>query len=249
MRFRPLREFRPSLERLETKQPLSAGVSAAQAVGTTAEPSISVLTTEPFASSGQLADHQNGLSVQGAGALPAPGVTRVEFDRVTNPKGNNALFNPPFGHVLVQTRVPVSGQVYNILFISVYNGSGSTFTSSDNITVRTSNTPAGQYFPILQGDQEWKPGGRIVFYVLSKKYYPFTPTQSAGFQFNFISRRVAAVPGPSGIALRIKYNPATFDRVLDRAVTSGPGAIGHQFGLPDTAIWALYPPTAKIFLL
>jgi hypothetical protein len=243
MRYRRL-EFRPRLERLETKQPLSAAAAV-----TSAEPSTLALTTDPSGNSGQLADNQNGLTVQGAGAIPAPQVTKIQLDRVTNPKGQNALFNPPFGHVLVQTRLPIPGQVYNILFVSVYNGSGMTLTASDDITVRTSNTPAGQEFPILTGDQQWKPGGRIVFYVLSKKYYPFTPVVSSGFQFNFVSPKATAIPGPSGIALRVKYNPATFDQTLDRSVTSGPGAIGHQFGLPDTAIWALYPPTAKIIHL
>ncbi len=249
MPFRPTRDFRPRIERLENKQPLSVGPSLVQPLGASAESSTLTLTANLSANSGQLADNQNGLSVQGADALLTPGVSRVNLDRVTNPKGDNALFNPPFGHVLVQTRLPIPGQVYNILFLSVYNGTGQTYTSRDQITVRAPNTPAGQAFPILQGNQEWKPGGRIVFYVLSKSYYPFKPTQTAGFQFNFINRRVAAVPGPSGIALRIKYNPATFVQVLDRAVTSGPGAIGHQFGLPDTAIWALFTPKTKIIPL
>jgi hypothetical protein len=249
MRHSLLRGFRPRLERLESKQPLSASTLASSAVGAMAEPSTAALTTDPSANSGQLADNQNGLTVQGADAIPDPGITRIKFDRVTNPKGSNALFSPPFGHDLVQTKLPIPGQVYNILFISVYNGSGTTLTASDHITVRTSNTPAGEQFPILTGDQVWKPGGRIVFYLLSKKYYPLTPTQSAGFRFNFDHPGATAVPGPSGIALRIRYNPATFDQILDRYVTSGPGAIGHQFGLPDTAIWALFPPSAKLIHL
>lgn len=90
------------------------------------------------------------------------------------------------------------------------------------------------------------PGGRIVFYVLSKKYYPLVPTQSAGFQVNFSTPAATGIPGPSGIALRIKYNPATFLKTLDYYVTSGPGAIGHQFGLPDTAIWQILPDSGKI---
>jgi hypothetical protein len=242
MRHRLLRGFRPRLERLESKQPLSASTLVSSAV-------TGALTMDPSTNSGQLADNQNGLTVQGADAIPDPRITRIKFDRVTNPVGSNALFNPPFGHVLVQTNLPIPGQVYNILFISVYNGSGTTLTASDHITVRTSNSPAGEEFPILTGDQVWKPGGRIVFYLLSKKYYPLTPVQSAGFRFNFDNPGSTAVPGPSGIALRIRYNPATFDQTLDRYVTSGPGAIGHQFGLPDTAIWALFAPTAKIIHL
>ena len=51
----------------------------------------------------------------------------------THSTGRSALFNPPFGHVLVQTQVPIPGQTYNILFISVYNGTAKTFTASDNL--------------------------------------------------------------------------------------------------------------------
>jgi hypothetical protein len=47
------------------------------------------------------------------------------------------------------------------------------------------------------------------------------------------------IPGPSGIFLRLKYNPATFARTLDWIVAFGPGAeggAGAKLGLPDTAI-------------
>lgn len=242
MRKRLLREFRPSLEQSEARWPPSAGALAQAAAG---GPSTTDLPTDLSGNSGELADNQNGLTVRGVAAIPSARATGIQLDRVTNPSGQNAEFHPPFGHVLVQTRLPIPGQVYNTLFISLYNGSGTTFTASDNLTVRTSNSPSGQQFPILTGAQVWKPGGRIVIYVLSKKYYPFTPVTSAGFEFNFVSPRTTAIPGPSGIALRIRYNPATFDRILDYYVTSGTGARGHTFGLPDTAIWALYPPPAK----
>ena len=61
----------------------------------------------------------------------------------------------------------------------------------------------------------------------------------SGFEFNLGGARSVAIPGPSGIALRIKYNPATFSRTLDSIVAFGPGnqgGKGAKFGLPNTAI-------------
>jgi len=69
---------------------------------------------------------------------------------------------------------------------------------------------------------------------------------SAGFVFNFVKPQVTAIPGPSGIFLRLKYDPATFDRVLDAIVVKGPGARGHLLGLPDTAIWEVIPAGSVI---
>src|SRR5262249_42133787 len=158
-----------------------------------------------------------------------------------NPTPVNAILKPPFAHVAVQSRPPVPGRVYNLLFISVYNRSGRTFTASDNLRVRISNQTRTHAYPILTGTQERKPRERLVFYVLTKQYYPLSPKVSAGFQFNFARPQVVAIPGPSGIFLRLKYNPATFDKVLDTIVVSGPGARGHQLGLPDTSLWELIP--------
>ncbi len=47
------------------------------------------------------------------------------------------------------------------------------------------------------------------------------------------------IPGPSGIFLRLTYDPATFARTLDWIVAYGQGAqqgAGSALGLPDTAI-------------
>ncbi len=38
-------------------------------------------------------------------------------------------------------------------------------------------------FPILTGNEQWKPGQILVFYVLTKKYYPVSEV-AGGFQFN-----------------------------------------------------------------
>ena len=79
----------------------------------------------------------------------------------------------------------------------------------------------------------------MVFYVLSKKYYPLSPQVSAGFQLEAGGRISTMVPGPSGIFLRLPYDPATFARTLDWIVAYGPGAeggAGAKLGLPDTAI-------------
>jgi hypothetical protein len=214
--------FRPQLEPLEAKYLLSGGASA----------------THPAAQGAEGVPHQNTSKV-----------TNIKLDRITNPKGGNSLLFPPFSHVLVQQAQPVPGRVYNVLFISVLNGTGQTFHASDNIQVKTRNQPPGLSIPILTGDQEWKPGERIVFYRLTKEYYPLSPTQTSGFVFNFVKPMATAIPGPSGIFLRLKYDPATFNQVLDHIVSAGIGARGHQLGLPDTAIWEIYPPNFKYIRL
>ena len=95
--------------------------------------------------------------------------------------------------------------------------------------------------PILTGNQQWKPGQDIVFYVLTKQYYPVTSQIHSGFKFNLGGASSVAIPGPSGIFLRMTYNTATFARALDSIVAFGVGAQGGKgvrFGMPDTAIYA-----------
>jgi hypothetical protein len=100
--------------------------------------------------------------------------------------------------------------------------------------------PTSNYtVPILTGSQQWKPGQRIVFYVLTKEYYPLPSEVHSGFEFDLGGARSVAIPGPSAIALRIKYDPATFSRTLDSIVAFGQGnqgGVGAYYGLPNTAI-------------
>jgi hypothetical protein len=222
---RPSLKYRPGLERLEAKRPLSATPSMAPMAGLAAGPEASASVPA---------------------GLQRSRVTGVTLDRITNPHDGNAVLTPPFQHVLVQNRQPVPGQVYNILFLSVWNGTKRTFNASDGLTVKITNQTPAHAFPILTGNQQWQPGQRIVFYLITKKYYPLSPTVTSGFEFNFVNPRVTAIPGPSGIFLRVKYNPATFDRVLDAIVARGPGAYGHRFGIPDTAIWEIIPAGSVI---
>ena len=194
---------------------------------------------QPEIAAGTVSNNGSSLASIVAGhRSPVMGVT---MDRITNPSSANKVLTPPFAQVLVQGKQPVPGQVYNVLFISVYNGTGGTFTASDNLQVRLSNQTPAHGYPLLSGTQEWQPGDRMVFYVLTKKYYPATPTVSEGFKFNFVNPKVTAIPGPSGIFLRLTYNPATFARVLNSIVVNGPGARGHELGLPDTSIWEIIP--------
>jgi hypothetical protein len=164
--------------------------------------------------------------------------------RVTNPTrgplGTSTL-PLPFGHVLVQSRPPVPGQVYNILQIAVKNPTHQTFDASSGFAVRL---PQQRYTPILTGNETWKPGQVIVFYALTKQYYPLLNQVSDGFQFKLGGAWSVAVPGPSAIFQRVKYDPATINNILDFAVRRGPGAQGGDgipFGMPDTAIWAFAP--------
>src|SRR5262249_48743928 len=143
---------------------------------------------------------------------PRPPVNGVTLERITNPTPVNAQLNPPFQQVLVQSLQAVPGKGYNVVFISVRNSTRRTFDPASGLTVRVTGHPPGQSFPILTRAQQWKPGQVLVFYFLTKKYYPLTPPQSAGFEFNFVLPRVVAIPGPSGFFQRIKFNPATFAR-------------------------------------
>jgi hypothetical protein len=212
MNQRPPTRFRPGLERLEEKRPLSAGAS-----------------TTPIAN----------LSASSQSLTPSavkPNFGYLVY-RITNPNRFNNTLTPPFSHVLVQNAQPVPGQVYNVLYVAVRNGTSVTFDASSNLQVKFPGQP--QPFPILTGSEQWKPGQEFVFYVLTKKYYPLQNQVTSGFVFNLGGARSVAIPGPSGIFLRVKYNPATFDRTLDWIVAYGPGAQGGKgvkFGLPDTAI-------------
>jgi hypothetical protein len=221
------REFRPAVERIEVKYLLSAGLGAA---------------------------HAASFAVQrGTPALPAAETRHDEFtlSRITNTKYPYTVdLKPPFQQVLVQAAQPVPGQVYNILELSVRNETRQTFTASNGFSVRlaTSGSAIPRSFPILTGNEQWKPQQFITFYVLTKRYYPVNPTVSGGFTFSFDPGRVA-IPGPSGIALRIKYDPARFARTLDWVVAYGPGAEGGQgakLGLPDTAIWQFVVAKQKL---
>jgi hypothetical protein len=131
----------------------------------------------------------------------------------------------------------VPGQVYNVLEIAVRNGTARTFDASSGFTVRFPGQPS--WIPILTGSEQWKPGQVFVFYALTKKYYPLPSEVTSGFQFNLGAKSVA-IPGPSGIFLRVKYDPTTFARTLDSIVAFGPGAQGGKgvkFGLPVTSLY------------
>jgi hypothetical protein len=222
MRKRPVMRLRPGLERLGEKRLPSAGPSTAHAALHEAGAGGPV---HPQSADGQ--------------AAPAAGLTLF---RITNPKFPDTVnLVPPFQQVLVQSTRPVPGQVYNVLSLAVKNGTARTFDASSGFAVRLATSGPGvpRAFPILTGTEQWKPGQFIVFYILTKKYYPVNPITGAGFQFNFAPGLVA-IPGPSGIFLRLTYNPATFARTLDWIVAFGPGAQGGKgppLGLPDTSIW------------
>ena len=209
MHKRPITKFRPGLERLEEKRVLSASATTAHSVSA-------------------------HLTVPPEGQKPYYGYLVY---RITNPTPFNDKLTPPFTQVLVQTKQPVPGQVYNVLQVSVRNGTAKTFDASSGFTVRFPGQKAT--FPILTGNEQWKPGQIFVFYVLSKKYYPLPNEAQDGFEFDLGGARSVGIPGPSGIFLRVKYNPATFANTLNWIVAYGPGAQGGKgprLGLPDTSI-------------
>jgi hypothetical protein len=207
MHRRSIIKYLPGLEPLEAKQLLSVGSRPL----VTASQSISTDAVKPL----------HGFLIY----------------RITNPNRFNNHLTGPFGHVLVQSRQPVPGQVYNVLYIAVRNGTAQTFDASSGFKV---GFPLEhKRFPILTGNEQWKPGQEFIFYVLTKKYYPVPSQIASGFTFVLGGAWSVAIPGPSAIFLRVKYNPDTFPRTLDWIVTHGAGAqggVGIKYGLPDTAI-------------
>jgi hypothetical protein len=210
-------KFRPVLEPLEEKRPLSASAATAPLVN------------------------------QGAGSpalISAANATKPDYGylvyRITNPNAFNNKLIPPFSQLLVQSHQPIPGQVYNVLYLAVRNGTAQTFDANSGFRVRFPGQR--QSFPILAGSEQWKPGQEFVFYVLTKRYYPVPSIVNSGFEFDLGGAYSAAIPGPSGIFLRLKYNPAKFARTLNEIVAYGQGAQGGKgpkFGLPDTAIYEL----------
>jgi hypothetical protein len=251
---RPITPYRPALERLEAKQLLSAGTGSAATTQdqTSAITQVSVKTLSADSAVNSPAQNHAALArrdpisiAQGSNA-PSGQVrpqarqpmTGYLVYRITNPNRFNNSLTPPFNHVLVQTQEPIPGEEYNVLFVVVRNGTAKTFDASDGFSVKLPQDP--QSHPILTGSQQWSPGQRYVFYVLTKKYYPLPSQVHSGFTFDLGGARSVAVPGPSGIFLRLTYKPATFDKTLDWIVAFGPGVQGGKgarFGMPDTATY------------
>lgn len=259
MHKRSITKFLPGFEPLEEKRTLSAGASTSPLVNLRGGPrALASRSAETPGAVGEVArdrallDRQGNPIRGGDGGPLARGRHTVSpkivisnhgyaVYRITNPNQFNDRLIPPFSHVSVQARKPVPGQVYNVLYVAVRNGTAQTFDASSGFKVRF---PGSRHsFPILTGDQQWKPGEELVFYVLTKEFYPVPNVVSSGYEFDLGGIYSVAIPGPSGIFLGIKYNPATFDRTLDWIVTSSPGvpggAEGIKFGLPDTAIYEL----------
>jgi hypothetical protein len=242
---------------LEAKRPLSVGASTASLVGLKAgshalashpaDPSgaLGAVGKAPrdraglTGSSGPVPTRDHGPQAPAQSRQPTPPGTGFLVYRLTNPNRFNNRPIVPTYQVLVQARQPIPGQVYNVLYVTVWNGSARTFTASNGFEVKFPGEHVSSVFPILTGSEQWKPGQSIAFYVLSKQYYPVQSQVHSGFEFDLGGARSVAIPGPSGIFLRLKYNPATFARTLDSIVTFGKGAqggVGPEFGLPDTAI-------------
>jgi hypothetical protein len=224
-----MQRYRPRLERFEEKQLLTASPHAAH--GMLAGASHLVHAPIPNVS----ADHAPSSPVPAAHTA-GPGTALTLF-RITNPSPMRLALIPPFNQVLVQPHPPVPGEMYNVLYVAVRNGTARTFNSDTGLNVRI--TGAKTVFPVLTGTQVWKPGQVMVFYILTKRYYPLNPIVGAGFQFDLNGQSQTAIPGPTGIYLRVKYVPGSFPRLLNWIVAHGPGSRGHELGLPDTAVWQI----------
>ncbi len=203
-------QFRPHLERLDRKQLLSASPLTARVAHLEADSKASAVDSADTSTAG------------GAAIDTTRKPTRFLAFRITVPSVHPVNLIPPFQQLLVQSRQPVPGQVYNVLQIAVMNGTNQTFTASNGFTVRMTNQSKAHAYPILTGNQQWKPNQWIVFYVLTHKYYPVSFV-AGGFELNLGGASSTLVPGPSGIFLRLKYDPATFARTLNWIVAYGQG--------------------------
>jgi hypothetical protein len=237
MRQRTIMRFHPGLEQFEAKQLLSSASLTTHSVNT--NDGSRAIALHPADKAGAHAAAGDVATSHRRQRAPVGAFGYLAF-RVTNtPFQTPYKLVPPFQQILVQGRQPVPGQVYNVLDVALKNGTSQTFTASNNFTVRMTNQPRSfGGFPLLTGNEQWKPGQILVFYVLSKKYYPVSAV-AGGFQIDTGGRSSTLVPGPSGIFLRLKYNPATFARTLNWIVAFGQGnqgGQGAQFGLPNTSI-------------
>ena len=232
MRRRPILTFRPDLERFEKRELLSAGPSGPHAVR---------VPTGPYAAERQAAA-ASARPGTGHGGGTA-GVGYIAY-RITNPSIHPTDLKPPFLHVLVQQAQPVPGKTYNVLYVVVRNQTAKTFTAADGLTVRVpgftgTKRVVGNAFPVLTGDEVWKPGQWAIFYIMGHEYYPMSPQVAAGFQLQAGGRSSTMVPGPSGIILKLTYEPSGFLRALDNNVLGGQGIQwGHSKNLAmgDTAL-------------
>lgn len=241
MHQRPIKKSLPGLERLEEKQLLSAGPStrplASLESGSRALDARAADTSAATGAAGGVASPDTGQKVERPDTPQKKPTTGFLVYRITNPNRYNRGLNPPFAQVLVQPNLPVAGHEYNLLSVVLRNGTAQTFNASSGFYVRF---PTSNYtVPILTGNEQWKPGQRFVFYVMTKKYYPLPSEVHSGFEFDLAGARSVAIPGPSAIALRITYEPDTFAKTLDSIVVSGQGnqgGVGAKYGLPNTAI-------------
>jgi hypothetical protein len=231
MRARKIIQYWPRLEPLDAKQLPSVSAAALALAGRADLRARTALHARRATPPVNAAQFQQPRS-------PVQGIT---ISRITNPTPVNARLIPPFQQVQVQTNPPVPGQEYNVLYISMRNSTARTFTAADQLAVRLTVQGPSHAYPILEGDQIWRPGE---VFVLTKQDYIslLRPTQSSGFSFNFTDPRVVAIPGPSGFYRRIRYNPQTFSNVLNKIVIRNPEGRGHLLGLPDTSLWQIVPP-------
>ena len=214
--------FHPDLERFEAKRLLSAGASAGHVVP--AGDQHARLDLDPAMTTSSSAQAAVG-DTHGTSSLPKHFLAY----RITNPDRSPRPPGPalPAGPGPGRPAGPRPGLQRAVRRRDERDGpdihgrqrfQGPATRASPGRTGSSDNA-----FPVLTGDQVWKPKTWIVFYVLSKKYYPLSPQVAAGFQLDAGGRSSTLVPGPSGIFLRLTYDPATFAQHarLDRGLWPG----------------------------
>ena len=213
------RRFRPGLEPLEEKQPLSAGASTAH------------LADVKAAGRGGQRRRRGGRPAAGpplAGRGAVEAGSRYRLPRVPphEPDRFNNHTDPPFGHVLVQARQPVPGPGLQHPLRRREERDGPDVRREQRVR-RQVPRPA-LLLPDPDGDRAVEAGAGFIFYVLTKKYYPLPNQVTSGFEFNLGGAMSIAIPGPSGIFLRMQVQPRHVRQDPRLIVARGQGAQGGK---------------------
>ena len=236
MRNAPVKKCLPGIERLEAKQLLSAAPAW--------RPGQATRFRLPRRPTLRRQAQQNTVSPDGK----KPGFGYLLF-RITNPNTYNKTLRPPFNQVLVQTQQPVPGQVYNILFVVGEEWHGTNLQCEQWFLCEDPSISCD--LPILTGNEQWKSGQQIVFYIMTKKYYPLPSTRfmtdssstwPARGRSEFRDHRESI----SGSNTILPHSPTR--SIISSALVKAQGGGGVRFGMPRHFINEFLPrkPTGTI---
>ena len=229
--------FHPDLERFEAKQLLSAGASAAHGVHLEDGSGASTVTRPRRR---RLTGRRRHVRQAVVSADPVPRVPHHQPDLSARPPGPALPAGPGPAH----PAGPGPGLQRALRRREERDGarrSRPPTTSRSGSRAPPGRTACvGNAFPVLTGNQVWKPKTWIVFYALSKKYYPLSPQVVRGFPARrrrpVVDARAGAVgdlPAAHRMIPPSSPGPSTGSWPMARARNgrrreAGPARHGHQ---------------------